>query len=76
MDCDQFVPHYTPQTAFLEDYKSKTTNDQPDQLPNDWPRHIISPMAWSAEELHARHIFLLSDIELNELSRSCKEYSC
>ena len=66
MSGDQFVPQYEPQAALLADYRHQDSQGRSVALPDDWPTNMKSPMAWTAQNLQSRHIFQLTESEVQE----------
>ncbi|KAI1325237.1 hypothetical protein F5Y16DRAFT_378291 [Xylariaceae sp. FL0255] len=75
MGSAQFAPQYEPQDALVEDYRLLDPQGRSVSLPDDWPESIVSPMAWTAEDLGSRHIFQLTKPEMSEIQHWVHEYS-
>ncbi len=75
MTCEQFVPQYEPRAALLADYRHRDSQGNSATLPDGWPKSIVSPMAWTVQDLLSRHIFQLTESEVQETINWGCEYS-
>ncbi|KAI0977171.1 hypothetical protein F4678DRAFT_5057 [Xylaria arbuscula] len=75
MNDNNFVPQYEPQATPLADYRRQYSQKNIDTLPDDWPKSIKSPMVWTAEDLATRHIFPLTESEVQETINWARAFS-